>query len=101
MGSFKVIAKFGEVIHKNIKKLDLFSQKIMLTYEGESSFSTFLGGLVSIIILVGVGVYSAFLLHIMYNKQDANNTKSTEVLDLTVHDKNYYPVRFVKFLLTT
>ena len=98
MGSYKIISKFGEIVHKNIKKLDLFSQKIMLTYEGESSFSTFLGGLVSIIILVGVGVYSAFLLHIMYNKQDAHKTKSTEVLDLTIHDENYYPVRFVIFL---
>ena len=79
------------LLWKTITRFDLFSQKIQLTYKGESSFSTFLGGFVSIIIFTIVGIYSGFLLQVMTNRQNANNSKSTAVVDLNIRDEDYYP----------
>ena len=75
-----------------IRKFDLFSQKIMLTYKGESSFSTVMGGLVSLAILTVVGIYTGFLMQTMVNREKSNNSLSTEVVDLITNDENYYPV---------
>ena len=72
-----------------VKKFDLFSQRIMFTYKGDSSFSTFLGGFVSLIIFTVIGIYSAFLIQVMMNRGDSNNSLSTEVVDLTTYDENY------------
>ena len=92
MRPIDLLAKLGGAVHKSVKKLDIFSQKIMLTYKGEASFSTFLGGLVSIIIFLIIGIYGAYLLQIMINRQNSNNSLSTEVIDLSISDENYYPV---------
>ena len=87
-----VTFKIVQIAKQIVKKFDLFSQNIMFTYKGESSFSTFLGGFVSLIILTIVAVYTGFLMQVMVNKQNSNNSLSTEVVDLTTHDENYYPV---------
>ena len=76
----------------SIKKLDLFSQRIMFTYKGKSSFATLLGGFVSLAIFSVVGVVTVFLFQSMLNRQRSNNTKSSEVVDLIKNDESYYPV---------
>ena len=75
----------------NIKKFDLFSQRIMFTYKGKSSFATLLGGSVSLAIFSIVGVFTVFLFQSMINRQKSNNTKSSEVVDLIKNDQSYYP----------
>ena len=80
------ITKLWKVIYKFVKRFDLFSQKIMLTYKGETSFSTFFGGVVSLMILSIIWVYSIFLLQIMFNRQNSNNSKSTSVVDLIANN---------------
>ena len=87
--------KFIGAVHYSVRKCDLFSQRIMFTYKGEPSFSTFLGGFVSIAILTVIGVYFGFLMQVMINRSNSNNSKSTEVIDLTTHDENYYPVEVI------
>ena len=77
-------------IQKTVKKFDLFSQTIMFTYKGESAFSTFLGGTVSLAIFTIVSVYSVVLLQVMVNRGNSNSSKSTEVVDLIAHDESYY-----------
>ena len=62
----------------------------MLTYKGESSFSTLLGGIASLMIMAVVCVYAVFLFQIMINRENSNNSKSTEVVDLAIHDEDYY-----------
>ena len=91
----EMVQKFIGVIHYSIRKCDLFSQKIMFTYKGEPSFSTFLGGFVSVAIFIVVGVYFGFLMQAMITRSNSNNSKSTEVIDLTIHDEDYYPVEKV------
>ena len=86
----QIATRIGGTIHKTVKKFDLFSKNIMFTYKGDTSFSTFLGGFVSIIIFSIIFVYSAFLFQVMVNRENSNSSKSTEVIDLTVHDEDYY-----------
>ena len=90
MKQFFIIAWFGKSIYKSIKKFDLFSQRIMLTYKGENSFSTLLGGVVSLIIMAVVWVYSVFLFQTMINRGNSNNSKSSAFVDLSVQDEDYY-----------
>ena len=91
MKVISIMLKLADIVRQIVKKFDLFSQKIMFTYKGESSFSTFLGGFTSLIILTIVAVYTGFLVQVMVNRQNSNNSLSTEVVDLNIHDENYYP----------
>ena len=93
-----VLLKFFEFIRRHVRRFDLFSQNIMFTYKGESSFSTFLGGLVSLIILVIVAVYFGFLVQVMVNRQNSNNSLSTEVVNLSIDDNMYKPVMDIKVI---
>jgi len=46
-----IFRRAGSAAYRGIKRCDLYSQDIKLTYEGKSSFKTFYGGVVSIFIL--------------------------------------------------
>ena len=87
-----VASKFCDFVRQSVRRFDLFSQKIMFTYKGESSFSTFLGGFVSLIILMVVAAYTGNLVQVMINRQNSNNSLSTEVVDLSTDSKLYKPV---------
>ena len=87
-----VASKFCDFVSHSVRRFDLFSQKIMFTYKGESSFSTFLGGFVSLIILMVVAAYTGNLVQVMINRQNSNNSLSTEVVDLSTDSKLYKPV---------
>ena len=89
------ILQFTEIVRLNVRRFDLFSQNVMFTYKGESSFSTFLGGLVSLVIMSVITIYSGYLLKEMVNRQNSNNYISSEVVDLSVNNKNYYPADFI------
>ena len=65
----------------------------MFTYKGESSFSTFLGGFISLIILAIVTAYTGVLMQTMVNRQNSNNSLSTEVINLSTDDRVYKPVQ--------
>ena len=95
MRPIDTVVRLGNGFQNFIRKFDLFSQRIMFTYKGESSFSTFFGGLVSIIIFASMMVYSALLVQVMINRENSINSLSTEVVDLTFHDENYYPLPII------
>ena len=69
----------------------------MFTYKGESKFSTFFGGCMSLAILSVVGVYFIMLMRVMISRERSNNTKNTRVVDLTVEDENYYPTNYYPY----
>ena len=97
MKPIQIFAWFGRSIYRSIKKFDLFSQRIMLTYKGESSFSTLLGGVASLIIMAVVWVYAFFLFQTMINRGNSNNSKSSAFVDLSVQDEDYYRNINLKF----
>ena len=85
-----LLYKTASFINSSLKSADLFKQQITLTYKGNTSFSTLFGGLVSVCILIAVSVYAAFLFDSMINRNNTNNTLSTEVVNLITNDENYY-----------
>ena len=98
MNLIAIVSKLGGFTRNSVRKFDLFSQKIMFTYKGESSFSTFFGGLVSIVILSIVAAYFGYLMQIMVNRQSSNNYLSTEIVDLTTEDQDYYPFESIRLI---
>ena len=92
------ITNFGlrvaRTVDSTVKKFDLFAKNIMFTYEGDSAFSTFVGGATSLVIFAIVFVYGIFLLQDMVNRQNSNNSKSTAVVDLITQDEDYYPTDY-------
>ena len=91
----QIASNLATTAANSIKKLDLFSQRIMFTYKGKSSFATLLGGFVSLAIFLIVGVFTVFLFQSMIERQKSNNTKSSAVVDLIKNDQSYYPVEFI------
>ena len=60
------------------------------TYKGETHFSTFIGGSVSIIVIAAVVYYFITSVFTMVNRKNSNNTLSTKVIDLNTEDQDYY-----------
>ena len=64
--------------------------EILFTYKGDSQFSTFFGGFVSIAILSAVGVYLSILIQIMVNRDNSNNNTSTKMINLNSDNTQYH-----------
>lgn len=78
-------------IYNIIKGRDSFSQQITFTYKGDASFTTFLGGVVSTIILVVMIIYAYSLAQVMFYRKGTNKSLSTTVVDLTSNPTIHYP----------
>ena len=63
------ISNAGSAAKNLIKDWDIFSQKIMLTYNGKQSFATLLGGFISLIISIAILIYWGILMDIMINRK--------------------------------
>ena len=57
MKSLKVKKKFFVRILDFFKNFDLYGKNIKLTYEGEDTFKTFIGGFISTLILLSILSY--------------------------------------------
>ena len=77
--------------HSKVKNCDLFPQNILLTYKGNDKFTTFFGGVVSILIMALLFVYGVSLFIIMINRADSSKSKSTEYRNLREYDHDIYP----------
>lgn len=53
---------------------DMFSRKIMFTYNGRSSFKTFLGGVITIAVLIVTGLYSFELFSDLFARKRVTGT---------------------------
>ena len=62
---FKILDYFWMIA----TKFDLFSQHIMFTYKGQSTFSTFFGGFVSLLIFAMIGAYTTILFREMIDRK--------------------------------
>ena len=64
----------------------MFSKPISFTYKGEESFSTLIGGVVSIVILGILMAYGAVKFMTMIYKADSNTSFNKIVTDLSSSD---------------
>ena len=85
------VFKTVRIISNSLKNADLFKQQIALTYKGHTSFSTLLGGIVSMCILTSISIYTIILFISMINRHNSNNSLSTEVVNFISNDEDYYP----------
>ena len=61
----------------------MFSKPISFTYNGEENFATFIGGVMSIVILSILFAYGAVKFLTMINREDSNTSFNRVVNDLT------------------
>ena len=57
-------------IQSKIKSYDMYGRKISFTYKGEDEYKTLCGGLVSLIVLILLALYTWLLVVIMINRED-------------------------------
>ena len=62
--------------------IDLFSQKITLTYDGDTKFRTKLGAFITMLLLLCVIAYSVFRTNDLVNRKNAAISKSSFMRDL-------------------
>lgn len=72
----------GHQIGSYIKMIDIYGEKINLTYKGDDSFKTLPGASASIIIIVLLLAFSVFRMIVLFTKSDPNISKASFQYDL-------------------
>ena len=89
MGVFRTIKRGFQSVKDAVKSRDMieggnmYSKPISFTYNGDESFSTFLGGTVTIAIMSLLLAYGAVRFIAMINRADSNTSFNKVVSDLT------------------
>lgn len=81
--------KVASWLKSRITKSDFYPQTVSLTYQGQSGFQTFFGGLISLVILVVMISYSIRILLIMIQKEE-----TTVTLNRVINDIQNNPIEF-------
>ena len=69
-------------IGKLFKQLDLFGQKVTLTYKGEEYFKTYLGAIVSLLVFATILAYTLFRGYIWIQKINPSVSKKSLIRDV-------------------
>ena len=78
-------------VSQSVHSWDSFSQPIVFTHKGKDKFSTFLGGVCSLFILLILSAYGYSLMMIMIHRRGTNKSMSTTVVDLSDNPAVHYP----------
>lgn len=70
--------------------MDVFGEKVTLTYKGESSFKTYPGATISLLVIGIMLVYSVYRTYVMLHKINPEVSKKSFLRDLNVAE-NYKP----------
>ena len=71
-------------VGKFFKSLDIFGQKVTLTYKGEEHFKTFLGAFVSLLVLATILAYTIYRGYIWVQKINPDVSKKSLIRDLSM-----------------
>ena len=85
-----VIRKIFGYIKSKIKGNDLYDKKITLTYNGDSSYKTLIGGIVSISIKLLILIYAWILIRVIFKRGDTKKTLNRVIKDLTYDTTKHY-----------
>lgn len=69
------------------KTIDVYGEKISLTYKGEESFKTYPGAITSLLILSLVLLYGVFRSYLLIYRVDPDVSKKSFQRDLSVADQ--------------
>ena len=84
-------SSLGTSLKNGVTTLDMFSNKVVFTYNGKSNFKTMIGGCYSIIMFSIVLSYAYILGTMMISRKRSNSSISTQVVDLASEPKRHYP----------
>ena len=62
--------RIGSYLYDKILNQDLFAKRIQLTYKSKKTLNTFIGGLISLVIKVGICLYLLSMLNVGVRKTD-------------------------------
>jgi hypothetical protein len=79
-----------QTLKKSFKSVDLYGEKIELTYKGEGTYKTNIGAFVSLVLIFILGAYLIYRALVMFTKQGTNVNKSNFIVDLNLEDA-FYP----------
>ena len=85
-------------ISESIKDFDVYGKTITFTYKGKDQYKTFIGGVISIIMLIIALLYGVNLFIIMIGRDNTNTTVSTIIKDLS-NDSEVIELNKSKFQL--
>ena len=85
------ISNAGSAAKNLIKDWDIFSQKIMFTYNGKQSFATLLGGLYHWWFLLQYWFTEEFYWKLWLIESSTNKARSTQAVDLSTNNFELYP----------
>ena len=72
----------GKMFCNKIRGLDIYGKAIVLTYEGDETFKTHCGGMISTLIFMLLAAYTALQLRVLILKNDTTVSKSTVFKEL-------------------
>jgi hypothetical protein len=65
----------GEKLRSKFKEVDLYGEKVSLTYKGEQSFKTMPGAIVSVIVILVILAFSIYRCFAFVNRSDPSLSK--------------------------
>ena len=85
-----ILNKFGSWTKNKIKSHDHYSKSVNFSFDGHDSFDTFLGGLTTVVIKLGV-IIIAILLTISIFQRDNTSTNVNKIIqDITNDQEKHY-----------
>lgn len=93
MGIKTFISKFSFWGKERVKRLDIFSKPITLTYKSSDSFTTLFGGIVSISIFTLLIIYAVTLGLVLVNRKGTQKSKSSTRKNISSDPETYVMTR--------
>ena len=75
----RLLPKIWHGILYGVKQSDYFGTPVSLNFKGETKFKTVVGGVVSLSILIGLLIYTGFLMNVMIKREDSSLNVVTQI----------------------
>ena len=85
-----ILVKFGTWTKKKIISQDHYSKTVNFSFNGKDSFSTFPGGITTVIIKVGVLVIAILLTMSIFQRGNTTTSVNKVIKDITNDDEKHY-----------
>ena len=85
-----ILAKFGSFTRETIKSQDNYSQTVTFSFNGQDSFTTFLGGITTILIKMAVLIIAILLTIAIFEKGNTSTSINKIIKDITNDNEKHY-----------
>lgn len=85
-----VLKKFAQWTKNKVKSADSYATTVQMTFNGKRKFSTFYGGIISLIIKTIIIMYAILLTIRIFRKSDSEKLTSTMIKDLSKDTEQHF-----------